>query len=200
MTLDSGTATGKLAPTHGLILVDVQNDFMPGGALAVVSGNEIVPPLNQLIASATPRGATMVATRDWHPADHCSFAAQGGIWPPHCVAGTPGAEFHPGLRLAEDTRIVSKADTQDRDAYSGFDGTDLGKWLSERGIQHLLVGGLATDYCVLHTVLDGLKAGFRVTLLTDAIRAVNVAADDGAKAIAQMASTGAELGRARQFL
>lgn len=196
----SGTATRKLAPTDGLIVVDVQNDFMPGGALAVTTGDEIVPILSQLMASAAARGVTIVATRDWHPADHCSFAAQGGIWPPHCVVGTPGAEFHPALALDEDTRIVSKADTQNRDAYSGFDGTDLGTWLSQRGIQHLLVGGLATDYCVLHTVLDGLQAGFRVTLLTDAIRAVNVQAGDGAKAIQRMASAGAELARSEQFL
>jgi len=181
-----------LNESAALLLVDIQNDFMPGGALAVTNGDEILSPLNKLMAAFAGQALPIVATRDWHPADHCSFTAQGGIWPSHCVAGTSGAGFHPGIMLPKNAHIVSKAEQQFRDAYSGFDNTQLDSWLAERGIQGLLVGGLATDYCVLHTVLDGLQAGFRVTVLTDAIRAVNLKTGDGAQAIARMASAGAQ--------
>ena len=181
----------NIADTDALVLVDVQNDFMPGGALAVAEGDQIVAPLNALIETFAARGLPIVATRDWHTADHCSFQDQGGIWPPHCVAESDGARFHPELMLPDDAHVVSKATTRERDAYSGFDGTELGDWLRARGVKRLLVGGLATDYCVLQTVLDGLAAGFQVTVLADAIRAVNVEPGDGARARQRMSDAGA---------
>jgi len=190
----------KLEATDALILVDVQNDFMPGGALAVPRGDEIIARLNALVAEFERRGLPVVATRDWHPANHCSFSAQGGPWPPHCVAATAGADFHRALAVSDRTRIVSKATSPERDAYSGFDHTDLAGWLQERGVERLLVGGLATDYCVLHTVLDGLSAGFAVSVLDDAIRAVNVDAGDGARAIARMRAAGARITASTAFL
>ncbi len=193
-------ANSGLQATDALILVDMQNDFMPGGALAVASGDEIVTPLNRLAAEFERRGLPVVATRDWHPAKHCSFQDQGGPWPPHCVAATPGAEFHPALSLPKRTHLVSKATSADRDAYSGFDHTELGQWLTALNVKRLLIGGLATDYCVLHTVLDGLRAGFRVVVLEDAVRAVNVQPDDGSQALQRMRSAGAALTPSSAFV
>ena len=184
----------KLDPrTDALVLVDMQNDFCPGGALPVPEGDRVVPVLNTLLDH---RELLAVATRDWHPPDHSSFATQGGPWPVHCVAGTPGAEFHPGLhrqRLAHMVSIgatVSKATAREQEAYSGFQGTDLTAFLRGRGIRRLVVGGLATDYCVKATALDARKEGFEVFLLTDAIRAVNVQPGDGDRAIAEMVAAG----------
>ncbi|NMG16791.1 isochorismatase family protein [Aromatoleum bremense] len=174
-----------------LVLVDVQRDFLPGGSLAVPGGDEVVPPLNRLIAGFVRRGLAVIATRDWHPAGHCSFRDRGGPWPPHCVADSPGAAFPPELALPASAAIVSKATAADADAYSGFDRTDLDERLRAAGVQRLFVGGLATDYCVLNTVRDGLAKGYAVMLLTDAIRAVEAAPGDGAKAIAQMLRLGA---------
>ena len=135
----------------------------------------------------------MFATRDWHPADHCSFQAQGGPWPPHCIAGTPGAEFAPGLRLPDGTVVVSKATTPERDAYSGFEGTDLEARLRRLGVKRLFVGGLATDYCVLNTVLDARARDFEVCLLADAIRAVDVHPGDGERAVERMQAADARI-------
>jgi nicotinamidase/pyrazinamidase len=178
-------------PGDALIVVDVQNDFLPGGALAVPDGDAVVPVLNRYIDLFETRGLPVFATRDWHPADHCSFAAQGGPWPPHCVQGTPGAEFAPGLRLPDATREVAKAIGTDKDSYSGFEGTDLAADLRAAGCRRLSIGGLATDYCVLNTVLDALREGFDVRLLVDAIRAVEVHPGDGEAALARMVETGA---------
>ena len=179
----------KLDPrTDALVLVDVQNDFCPGGALPVPDGDRVVPVLNSLLRQG---GLLAVATRDWHPADHCSFAAQGGPWPVHCVAGTPGAAFHPDLDLGRIEHIITnKATTRDEEAYSGFQGTDLAAFLRGRGIKRIFVGGLATDYCVKATALDGRKDGLEVYLLTDAIRAVNVQPGDGGRAVAEMRAAG----------
>ena len=174
-----------------LVVVDVQQDFLPGGSLAVSGADQVVPPLNRLIVAFADRGLPVFATRDWHPPDHCSFRDRGGPWPPHCVAGTPGAAFPPELALPASAAIVSKATTADADAYSGFDRTDLDERLRAAGVQRLFVGGLATDYCVLNTVRDGLAKGYAVMLLTDAIRAVDAAPGDGAKAVAQMLRLGA---------
>ncbi len=176
---------------HALLIVDVQNDFLPGGSLAVPHGDEVIPVLNRYIALAQSRGAPVFASRDWHPGNHCSFRAHGGSWPEHCVAGTPGAAFAPGLELPRDAVIISKAMREDADAYSSFEGTDLAPRLRKLGVKHVLVGGLATDYCVLHTVRDALKSGFEVLLLQDAIRAVNVQPGDGERAERQMAQAGA---------
>ena len=174
-----------------VIIVDVQNDFIPGGSLAVPHGDEIVPVLNQYIAAFAAAGLAVFATRDWHPADHCSFKAQGGIWPPHCVAGTAGAAFAPALALPASAVIISKATARDSDAYSGFAGTDLEARLREGGITRVFVGGLATDYCVLNTVRDARRLGFDVVLLADAVAAVNVTPGDGPKALAEMLRLGA---------
>ncbi|BCB25759.1 nicotinamidase [Sulfurimicrobium lacus] len=172
-----------------LLIVDVQNDFLPGGSLGVAGGDEVVAPLARSIDVFHQHGQPIYATRDWHPADHCSFQAQGGPWPPHCVQGTPGAEFAPGLGLPAFAMIVSKASDAARDAYSGFDGTNLAFQLTMYGVKRVFVGGLATDYCVLASVRDALKQGLQVYVLNDAIRAVN--ADDGARAIAEMTTLGA---------
>ncbi len=183
-----------------LLIVDVQNDFLPGGALAVPEGDAVIAPLNRMIDRFRARGLPVIATRDWHPANHCSFTSQGGPWPPHCVADTPGAAFAPALRLPDDAVIISKATNPDADAYSGFQGTDLAAKLRELGVGRLFVGGLATDYCVLHTVLDALEAGFDVTLLRDAVRAVNLRPDDGAQAIQRMREAGADVADTESLL
>ena len=183
----------NLCPHSGdaLLLVDVQNDFLPGGSLAVPAGDEIIPALNRYIKAFRREALPIYATRDWHPPDHCSFRAQGGIWPPHCIAGNPGAEFSPELDLPPEAVVIAKATRRDTDAYSGFEGTDLEQRLRMDGINRLFVGGLATDYCVLNTVKDALACGFDVLLLLDGIRAVNLKPEDGQRAIEEMTSLGA---------
>ncbi len=174
-----------------LVVVDVQVDFLPGGSLAVPRGDEVVPVLNRWLAAAASRGLPVYATRDWHPPGHCSFRARGGPWPPHCVAGSAGAAFAPGLLLPGGADVVSKATDPDRDAYSGFQGTDLDARLRAAGARRLLVGGLATDYCVLETVRDARRLGYEVLLLADAVRAVEVRPGDGARALEEMRRAGA---------
>jgi len=181
----------SLHPTDALIIVDVQNDFLPGGSLAVPSGDEVIPKLNRYISAFVERDLPVFATRDWHPPDHCSFKAQGGPWPPHCITGTPGANFADALALPRDATIVSKAQSREADAYSGFEGTDLADRLRRAGIARLFIGGLATDYCVLNTVKDARAQGFDVMLLVDAVRAVNVNPGDGEAAEAEMRQRGA---------
>jgi len=178
-------------PTDALLIVDVQIDFLPGGSLAVPNGQEIIPVLNRYIALFQAQQCTIVATRDWHPSNHCSFRSRGGIWPPHCIADTTGAAFAPDLALPPEAVVISKATTADAEAYSGFEGTALADRLHGLGVHRLFVGGLATDVCVLNTVKDAISAGFDVVLLLDAVRAVNVQPNDGAKAIAQMKDLGA---------
>ncbi|MFZ5877332.1 MAG: nicotinamidase [Nitrospirota bacterium] len=180
-----------VATGDALVVVDVQNDFLPGGALAVPKGDAAVPALNRYLSWWRDKGLPVYATRDWHPAEHCSFRAHGGPWPVHCVAGTRGAEFAPSLDLPNDAIVISKGASRERDAYSGFDGTDLHERLRRAGIRRVFVGGLATDYCVLATVKDALRLGYAVYVLGDAIQAVNVRRDDGAKAEAEMARAGA---------
>ncbi|KPK37772.1 MAG: hypothetical protein AMJ69_10410 [Gammaproteobacteria bacterium SG8_47] len=182
----------SIGPGDALIVVDVQNDFLPGGSLAVPDGNAVIAALNDYIARFVDKGLPVFATRDWHPTDHCSFKAQGGIWPPHCVAGTKGAEFAPDLTLPSTVVVVSKAAEQGKDAYSGFEGTDLGERLRALGVTRVFVGGLATDYCVLQTVKDALREQLQVVVLHDAIRAVNVHPADGANAEQEMAQLGAQ--------
>jgi nicotinamidase/pyrazinamidase len=176
-----------------LIVVDVQNDFCPGGSLAVAHGDEVVPPLNKLINEFLDRDEPVYKTRDWHPAKTKHFQAFGGTWPVHCVQGTHGAEFHQDLSDDPRVTIISKGMNESADGYSGFDGTNLAQLLREEGVNEVWVGGLATDYCVKHTVLDALREGFEVKALADAMRAVNVNSDDGAKAVAEMRSAGAEI-------
>jgi nicotinamidase-related amidase len=184
--------TFTLSMGDALIVVDVQNDFLPGGRLAVPHGDEVIPILNDYLAAFARRGLSIFATRDWHPPNHCSFQPYGGPWPPHCVAGSEGAAFAPALKLpASSTRITLKGTRPEKDAYSAFDGTDLDARLREQGVRRLFIGGLATDYCVMCTVEDSLNAGYAVILLQDAIRAVNVRPDDGERAEAEMIRRGA---------
>ncbi|MBI4118218.1 MAG: isochorismatase family protein [Parcubacteria group bacterium] len=179
-----------------LILVDVQNDFCPGGSLAVPRGDEVVPPLNRMIMFAVAQGWDIVASRDWHPRQTKHFAEFGGIWPVHCVQGTPGAEFHSGLHLSmsySQFQVVSKG-LGDADDYSAFDSG------MKPEAKHLYVGGLATDYCVLATVRRALELGYEVTLLTDASRAVDLKPGDGERAIAEMQAAGAVLATTEEVM
>jgi nicotinamidase/pyrazinamidase len=176
-----------------LILVDLQKDFCPGGSLAVSNGDKVMPVLQQYAEYFHERSAPIVATRDWHPPDHCSFLAQGGSWPPHCVQHSPGAQFHPAVRFPAGTMIISKGTDPAAEAYSGFQGTDLAARLRAAGVDALYIGGLATDYCVKETVLDGMREGFGVTVLLDGCRAVERKAGDGARAIEEMRRAGARL-------
>src|SRR5262245_21398297 len=183
-----------------LIVVDVQNDFCPGGALAVKDGDQVVPALNRYIDKFTRAGLPIFATRDWHPAKTSHFITGGGPWPPHCIQGSQGAQFHPDLKLPPDTVVVSAGMGSDEDGYSGFLGRDdsgvkLVDRLRQRGIERIFVGGLATDYCVKHTVLDGLKEGLEVVLLTDSVRGVNLKPGDSASAIEEMLRAGATMAK-----
>jgi len=177
---------------QALIVVDVQNDFCPGGALAVAHGDEVVPPLNKLIAEFLKRGDPVFKSRDWHPSKTKHFADFGGTWPVHCVQGTKGAEFHPDLIDDARIQIVSKG-LGDENSYSAFDGTDLAAQLRKLGVDEVLVGGLATDYCVKNTALDALKEGFAVKALKNAMRPVDLQPGDGDRAIEEMRRAGAEL-------
>jgi nicotinamidase/pyrazinamidase len=185
--LDIGTNRKR-----ALLVVDVQNDFCPGGTLGVAGGDEVVAPLNKLIAEFLERGEPVFKSRDWHPAKTKHFAAYGGTWPVHCVQHTKGAEFHPGLTDDIHIRVISKG-LGDEDSYSAFDGTDLALQLRRLGVEEVWVGGLATDYCVKQTVLDGLKEGFKVKALENAMRAVEVNPGDGERAIEEMRQAGAEI-------
>ncbi|RPI27044.1 MAG: nicotinamidase [Acidobacteria bacterium] len=189
-----------LRPDSALLVVDVQNDFCPGGALAVQGGDEVVPELNRWVERFVQEGRPIAYTRDWHPRDHCSFREKGGPWPVHCVRETPGANLHPGLNVRGP--IFDKAFEPGTEAYSGFGGflraegqiTDLSlaEWLRKQGIKHVYVGGLTTDYCVRTTTLDALRERFEVTVLSQATRAVNVQPDDGRRAMEEMKRGGAE--------
>lgn len=186
-------SVGTAPRGDALLLVDVQRDFLPGGSLAVPQGDRVVAPLNRCVEAFVARGRPVFASRDWHPADHCSFREQGGPWPPHCVADSDGAAFAEGLRLPPMAMVVSKATSPERDAYSAFAGTDLQQQLRTQGVRRLVVGGLATDYCVLQTVIDACRAGFEVVVLRDAIAAVQAHPGDGDDALARMQQAGATL-------
>jgi nicotinamidase/pyrazinamidase len=177
---------------RALIVVDVQNDFCPGGSLAVAHGDEVVAPLNKLIAEFLERGEPVFKTRDWHAPQTKHFADYGGTWPVHCVQQTTGAEFHPDLLDDLHIRVISKG-LGDEDCYSGFDGTDLALQLRRLGVEEVWVGGLATDYCVKNTVLDALKEGFQVKALKDAMRPVELQPGDGDRALEEMRAAGAEI-------
>jgi nicotinamidase/pyrazinamidase len=174
---------------EALIVVDVQNDFCPGGALAVEHGDEVVEPLNRMAADAD----LVVATRDWHPPDHGSFDRKGGPWPVHCVQGTPGAELHPGLDRSAIDEVVDKGQDPATEGYSGFEGTRLAELLRERGVEKVDVGGLALDYCVKNTALDARREGFEVLVHLDATRAVNVEPGDDRRAVDELRDAGVEV-------
>jgi nicotinamidase/pyrazinamidase len=176
-----------------LVVVDVQNDFCPGGSLAVANGDKVVAPLNKLMNEFLDRGEPVYKTRDWHPAKTKHFKAYGGTWPVHCVQGTRGAEFHPDLLDDPRITIISKGTDDAADGYSGFDGTNLARLLREEEVKEVWVGGLATDYCVKHTVLDARREDFEVKVLADTMRPVNEDPQDGAEAIEEMREAGAEI-------
>lgn len=178
----------------------MQRDFCPRGALAVKGGDEVIPALNQVISTCERIGIPVYYTRDWHPPNHMSFKARGGPWPPHCVQGTPGAEFHPSLRVPLGAIVISKGDDPDAEAYSAFQGTDLEKRLKEVEVDTIILGGLTTDYCVKESTLDARRAGFEVEVLEDCTRAVNVKPEDGAKALAAIREAGAKLTTAAQSI
>jgi nicotinamidase/pyrazinamidase len=177
---------------RALIVVDVQNDFCPGGSLAVAHGDEVVPPLNQLIKEFLERGEPVFKSRDWHPPQTKHFQLYGGTWPVHCVQNTKGAEFHPDLLDDMHIRVISKG-LGDEDCYSAFDGTDLALQLQRLGIEEAWIGGLATDYCVKNTVLDALKEGLQVKVLAGASRPVDLQPGDGERALEEMRSAGAQI-------
>jgi nicotinamidase/pyrazinamidase len=174
---------------EALIVVDVQNDFCPGGALAVPDGDAVVEPVNRLAASMP----FVVATRDWHPPDHSSFAPQGGPWPVHCVHDTQGAELHPGVRRDQIDAVVDKGQTRDQDGYSGFEETKLERLLRDHGIETVHVVGLALDVCVKATALDARRAGWNVIVHRDATRPVEVQPGDGERAVQELREAGAEV-------
>jgi nicotinamidase/pyrazinamidase len=183
-----------------LVVVDVQRDFCPGGALEVKKGDEILPPLNNVIKTFASYHLPVFFTRDWHPPNHTSFKSQGGVWPPHCVQNTPGAEFHPGLAIPTSAIVVSKGDKPAAEAYSGFQGTDLQQRLKASGVDRIVIGGLATDYCVKETCLDALRAGLAVSVLEDCVRAVDVKPRDGVRALKAMQKSGATLSNSRDTI
>lgn len=189
-----------LTPRSALLVVDVQRDFCPGGALPVPDGDKVVPVLNEAIGRFHARSLPIVATRDWHPRGHVSFRERGGPWPPHCVEGTPGAEFHPALALPKEAAVVSKGTEPDEDAYSGFQGTTLAQQLRAMKVERVFVGGLATDYCVKHTALDALENGFQGFVLEDAVRGVEVKAGDSQRALEEVLRRGGVLVRADEVL
>lgn len=183
---------------QALIVVDVQNDFCPGGTLAVSQGDEVVTPLNEVIDKFLAEGKPIFKTRDWHPPTTRHFAKYGGVWPVHCVQSTRGAEFHPRLKDDPRIRVVSKG-LGDTDCYSGFDETDLAEQLHNEGVEEVLIGGLTTDYCVKTTAIDAVNEGFKVKVLKDAIRAVDLEPGDGDRAIEEMRKTGVEMVETGEF-
>ncbi len=172
-----------------LIVVDLQNDFLPGGSLAVTGGDRVIAPINTLM----PKFSAVYATRDWHPREHRFFQRYGGPWPDHCIAGTPGAEFDARLVRRYVDVVISKGVDPQTDGYSGFAATELEDDLRTRGVERVFVCGLATDYCVKATAIDAKRAGFEVFVIADAIAAVNLDPGDEARALDELRSAGIEL-------
>ena len=194
-----------MEPAKALLIVDVQNDFCPGGALAVPNGDQVVRPLKELAEGFARCGFPVFASQDWHPAKTSHFQDFGGIWPVHCVRQSWGAAFHPELHLPQNTVILSKGAEPDTDGYSAFAGQDgqgrsLQELLTSLEVQHLFIGGLATDYCVRATVLDALQQGFAVTVLEDCIAGVDVQPGDSARALEEMNRAGARMGTSKDML
>jgi nicotinamidase/pyrazinamidase len=185
--------------SDALLITDIQNDFLPGGALPVKDGNEIIPVINQYLQYFENAKTPLAASRDWHPRDHISFKEQGGQWPPHCVQDTKGANFSPNLKLPSHTLIISKATDPQHEAYSAFDRTNLAYELRLRGVNRLFIGGLATDYCVVNTVVDACKLGFETVVLMDATLGIDVNPGDVDRAIQTMLKNGAQEATAGDF-
>ncbi len=191
--------TINLASSDALLVTDMQIDFLPGGALPVDNADELIPVINDYIRRFEDTQAHVIASRDWHPENHISFRSQGGPWPPHCVQGTKGAEFSPELKLPNHTVVISKATKPNHEAYSAFDGTNLENELRRLGVTRLFVAGLATDYCVVNTVLDACKLGFEAVVLMDATLGIDVKPGDVDRAIETMLKSGAEQATAADF-
>lgn len=181
----------KVQQHDALIVIDVQNDLLAGGCLPVPNANEVIPILNRYILLFTHKKLPIFVSRDWHPSNHCSFIGYGGRWPPHCVMNTYGAELAPCLKLSTDTVTISKGSDPDREAYSAFQGTNLAILLKQKSVKRVFVGGLPTDYCVYYTVKEALAKGYKVRLLSDAVRAFDFHAGDGDRAMEDMARLGA---------
>ena len=189
----------SISQDDALLVVDVQNCFLPGGSLGVKDGDQVVPVLNRLI----PRFPLVIFSRDWHPADHCSFATPPAFtdksWPEHCVQHTPGAEFHPDLLIPPLHVVVSKGRDKNLEAYSAFDRTGLADLLRRLAVRRVFIGGLATDYCVRFSALDALKAGFAAVVVTDACRGVNLPPGSADAALTELAAAGATLVRSEEI-
>lgn len=190
----------RIQPQAGdaLVVVDVQNDFLPGGALGVSAGDRVIDPLNRAVLLFHQRGLPIFFSRDWHPTQHCSFKERNGPWPEHCVQNTPGAEFARDIMVPKEAIIISKGVLHDEEQYSTIYGRnseweELSRILDRLGIKRIFIGGLATDYCVLNTVLDALKLGFEAYVFTDGICAVNVNPGDEENALKQMTESGGHL-------
>jgi nicotinamidase/pyrazinamidase len=182
--------------SRALLIIDFQNDFTPGGALAVSGGDEIAEPIERLSSAFD----FIAATRDWHPADHASFETQGGPWPVHCVQGSPGAELHPAMADIPVDATVDVGSARDDEGYSGFENSDLARILRDAGVDEVYVCGLATDYCVRASAIDACREGFEVTVVEDAIRAVEVEPGDGERALAEMREAGATIATSDEVL
>jgi nicotinamidase/pyrazinamidase len=188
----------SFAPGDALLLVDPQNDFCPGGSLGVAEGDQVMPVLSSWAAEAEQAGVPIFVSRDWHPERTTHFKEYGGVWPPHCVQGTFGAEFHPALRLPSSVVVVSKGMGESEDAYSAFqardaDGVMLADLLRARGVRRVYVMGLATDYCVRATALGGLEHGLQVNVVRSGCRAVDLQPGDGHAALAAIQTAGGVL-------
>jgi len=189
--------TVRIQKGDTLSVTDMQNDFLPGGALGVPEGDKIIPYVNRAIALFKKNNLPIFFTRDWHPPDHCSFKDQGGPWPPHCVQNTSGADFSSELNIPEGSTIISKGSEKNSEQYSTLGGRDAdgnteSSLMKKLGIRRIFIAGLATDYCVLNSVKDALAEGYEVYVLTDAIRAVDVNPGDGERALEEMIRAGAK--------
>ena len=176
---------------EALLIIDFQNDFCPGGALAVPGGDAIAPRVNELVDSG--RFDLVVATRDWHPSDHASFEEHGGPWPPHCVQGTPGAELHPSIDRSKLDAVVDVGSGRSDEGYSGFEKSDLAQILRDHDIDAVTIVGLATDYCVRATALDALREGFDVTVDREGVRGIDVDAGDSERALGEVRAAGGSI-------
>ena len=195
----NGRAIAQPDSKSALHVTDIQNDFCPGGALGVPGADAIIPIVNDYIRFFHRQGFPVIASRDWHPPNHCSFKEQNGIWPVHCVQGSWGGQFHPKLVMALGVIILSRATDPKREAYSAFEGTPLDERLRNLGTETLFVTGLATDYCVRNTVLDACKLGYRVVLVEDAIRGLDATPGDCERAMHDMRAVGAITAKARDL-
>jgi nicotinamidase/pyrazinamidase len=179
-----------------LLIIDFQNDFTAGGALAAPEGDEIAGPVQKL----ADRFDFVAATRDWHPADHASFETQGGPWPVHCVQDTHGADFHPAMKDIHLDAVVDVGQGRDDEGYSGFEKSELTRILRANDVDEVYVCGLATDYCVRASAIDACHEGFDVTVVEDAVRAVEVSPGDGKRAFADMRQAGANVATSDEVL